>query len=105
IGDDPRPFFVQIDAEGIETPQNQPQLLEKSSVSNLYGQTADISADRHESPIISENNSSAILSDDARKLLDAISGEPEQKTKYYYDKLGFNPRQGNEARLNLAKLG
>jgi DNA helicase HerA-like ATPase len=104
IGDDPRPFFVRVEMEDAsqEIPFFQPSI---TPVGVHYEESTANIADSVQQAKISEEPIPENLSDNARKLLEAVAKEPGNTTTEYYNMIGVNAYHGNWARAQAVELG
>lgn len=106
IGDDPRPFFVRVEMEEVD--QSLTSIsgapIKIANIPNAYSQRSKISAPQTTIGKISPESISDI-SDDARKLLQSIVDDSDAVITARYEKLVFNPRQGNAAKDELTMNG
>jgi len=104
IGDDPRPFFVRVEME-VPEGENAVKTVSKKENQNDFSENAQISPLPADTAKISEENSPANLSYNARKLLENIAKNPDYRVTDHYYRLGINPREGNKAKKELERLG
>jgi len=110
LSTDSRPFFVRVDMEKVEGFSVTEPEAQKA---NLYGGTAEEVADQESlgkiranpPPVNGKDNGKDKISEDALRLLDAISGKEGLRTTEYYRMLDFNSFRGNKAKGELVKLG
>lgn len=101
------PFIVRVE---MERPQKQddsekiPILVSQTIREEILGSTTRKDESSDSSEFIRQKNQDGNLSDDAEKLLQKISENPNNTTTWYYQQLGLSAYRGNKAKNELADL-
>lgn len=92
------PFIVRVE---MERPQKQDDPAKTEEIL-----TPSAKKDEPSGPteVIRQENHDSNLSDDAERLLEKISKEPNKTTTWYYQQLGFSAYRGNKAKNEIADL-